>query len=153
MSPSVAALAFAECASLVERSEAAAAYALACNLGPLEQLTAALRERRSMSGPEIAAFLKEHGLVKLTLEEIDGARVDPTGVVAFPPSARPGLQAPPAPVRPLKAWEIMPPDTLLAMGMVDEAANVLYGRCCDVLELRAKQQAASEAEQRALTGA
>ena len=153
MSPATAALAFAECASLVERSEAAAAYALAVNLGPFEQLTAALRERRTMSGPEISAFLKEHGAVKLRLEEIDGARVDPTGVVAYPPSARPGLQAPPAPVRPLKAWEIMPPDTLLAMGMVDEAANILYGRCTDVVEQREKQQKQSEAEQRALTGA
>jgi len=149
MSPHVAAAAFAECASLVERSEAAVCFALACNLEPFERLTEALLERRTMSGPEITAFLQEHGpLNKVTLADVDGATVDATGVVRFP--ARPGgprLAQSPAPVAPLKAWQIMPPDTLLAMGMVDEAANVLYGRCTDLVAARMAQQEASEREQ------
>ena len=132
MSPRVAVTAFAECAAVVEGAEAAAMYALAMNLAPLRALVAELQERRVMSGAEVSKFLGERGVKRVSLQDVEGARAE-AGRIVYPPSADSTLPPPPKP-HPLKAWEVMPADTLLTMGFVDEAATGHYGASAAYVE-------------------
>jgi hypothetical protein len=108
MSPPVAFQAFAECAALIANAEAYAAYTLALNWGALKDLVAVLLERRMMSGPELARFLEERGVVQVHMGDFEGVVIDERGNVHFPEDGTRGHMPAVQPYRMTKAAAALP---------------------------------------------
>lgn len=138
MSPAVASAAFVECAALLEAAQAGAAYALALNWGPFTALLAALQQRRVMRGPEVSALLQEQGAVRLSLQGLERAQVEPaTGTVAYP---TPVHGAPQARLEPLHPGAVLP-EPLLEHTGISTSAALQPGRAAQVLHQAERERA------------